>query len=174
MTRADDLAFLGFPVGENDAVGNPLTVKSPVGIPATVSAAELCSLTGVSQNAGREFATRGVWRKVGRDRYDARESIRAQCVDLARTAKRGSAGSELDREKIRVQRETADKLATQNAIARGDLVPVADVKAEWESTLTDVRAAMLAIPSRLPQLDRVTVEKLDREIRAALEALADG
>jgi phage terminase Nu1 subunit (DNA packaging protein) len=163
----------------DDLLGFTHTGKAPVGktIPATVSAAELCALTGTSQNAGRELATRGVWRKIGRDRFDARESIRAHCVELARTAKRGTAGSELDREKIRQTRATAEKLEIANALARGELLDATDVERRWAAILRDVRASILAVPSRvgsrLPNLTAHDIGEINREIADALAELAD-
>lgn len=152
-------------VGEITPEGEP--------IPPVSTAAEIAALVGVSASRGRELADRGVFARVGRNRFDTRESLRRYLAEIARQAKR-PVGADLDREKLRVQKETADKLATANAIARGDLVPAADVTAAWATILTDVRAAMLAIPSRLPELDRAAVARIDSEIHAALEALSNG
>lgn len=164
-TEIDDA--LGFAPVKKPSAGKP--------IPATVSAAELCALTGVSQNAGRELASRGVWVKIDRDRFDVRESIRAHVTELARAAKRGTAGSELDREKVRVQKATAEKLELANAEARGELVAVAAVEREWAAMLRDIRAGLLALPSRVQQrlghLSAHDVTVLDREIRNLLTEL---
>lgn len=171
MTRDADLEFLGFPVG------NPLTVKSPVGnIPTVATAAELCALTGVSDNAGRDLASRKIWVRTGKG-FDTQESIRNHVRELSRAAKRGSTGSELDREKVRVQKATAEKLELANAEARGDLIAAADVERRWATILRDVRAAVLAIPSRvgsrLPHLTAHDVGEIGREIADALADLAD-
>jgi phage terminase Nu1 subunit (DNA packaging protein) len=52
------------------------------------------------------------------------------------------------------------------------------VAREWQSVLRDVRAAVLAVPSRygatMPHLGPNDIAALDREIRGALEGLADG
>jgi phage terminase Nu1 subunit (DNA packaging protein) len=82
---------------------------------------------------------------------------------------------ELNAEKIRLNRELADKAAILNAKARGELVPVESVRAEWSRTITDLRAALLAVPSRVASrvcLDRSTTAALDAELRAAMEAIA--
>lgn len=58
---------------------------------------------------------------------------------------------------------------------RGELVPAADVEAEWASVLADLRAALLALPARIGSklaLPRETVAAIDDEIRASLAALA--
>ncbi|MBN8606225.1 MAG: hypothetical protein J0L81_04845 [Caulobacterales bacterium] len=63
----------------------------------------------------------------------------------------------------------------KSAKMRGELVPAADVEAEWSSLLADLRAALLALPARIGSklaLPRETVAAIDDEIRASLAALA--
>ena len=155
----------------------PNPAQPAAGIPAIVSAAELCELLAVSDNRGRDLAHRGVFVKVDRNRFDTRASLRAFSVDLQTTAKRGNAGSELDREKVRVQKATAEKLELQNAEARRELVPAAEVEKQWANVLRDVRAAMLALPSRIQQrlghLSPHDLTTMDREIRDALAEIAN-
>lgn len=58
---------------------------------------------------------------------------------------------------------------------RGELVPAADVRATWASIVADARQRLLAVPSRIAGkagLSREAVALVDREIRAALLALA--
>lgn len=167
LTDAEMEDILGFtPLGKKPA-GKP--------IPAVVSAAELCALTGTSQNAGRELASRKIWVRVGNKGFDVRESIRNHVADLARTAKRGGVGTELDREKVRVQRATAEKLELANAESRGEFVAATAVEREWSAVLRDIRAGLLALPSRVQQrLGHLTahdVATLDREIRDLLTEL---
>lgn len=168
----------------DEIVGITRTGEAPDGktasgkaIPPVVSAAELCALTGVSDNAGRELAARGVWHKIDRNRFDTRASIRNHVSEMTRTVKRGSAGSELDREKIRQTRATAEKLEIANALARGELLDAADVERRWTAILRDVRASILAVPSRvgsrLPNLTAHDVGEIGREINDALAELAD-
>ena len=48
--------------------------------------------------------------------------------------------------------------------------------AEWRGIITDLRAAVLAVPSRVASelgFDRKETIALDSEIRAAMEAIAD-
>lgn len=155
-------------LGASPSVGNA--------IPPVTTAAELASLVGVSANKTRELADRGVFVRLGRNRFDTRASVAGYCAELARVAKR-PVGVELDREKLRVARETADKLATANAVARRELVPAADVERAWTAVLRDVRAAMLAVPSRVGSrvatLTAHDVREIEREIRDALAEIAD-
>lgn len=61
---------------------------------------------------------------------------------------------------------------------RGELVSADAVSREWASILRDLRNAMLAVPSRcgatLPHLTSTDVATLEREIRIALEGVANG
>jgi terminase small subunit / prophage DNA-packing protein len=79
----------------------------------------------------------------------------------------------------RAATQTRDRLnAAQAALAelraaklRGDLVPAADVRATWAGMMADVRQRLLAVPGRI-EAPREIVAQVDREIRAALLALA--
>ncbi|WP_395648029.1 hypothetical protein [Terricaulis sp.] len=79
----------------------------------------------------------------------------------------------------RAPTQTRDRLnAAQAALAelraaklRGELVPAADVRAAWAGMMADVRQRLLAVPGRI-DAPREIVAKVDREIRAALLALA--
>ena len=76
------------------------------------------------------------------------ESVRRYCGHLREQAAARSGSTTLTEERVRVAREQADKLAMQNAIARGEMVPSRTVRTEWTSILRDVRAGLLAVPSR--------------------------
>ena len=111
--------------------------------------------------------------------FDLRPAIRAYVADL-KTAKGNSAlanNPELNAEKIRLARASAEKLETANLKAKGDLAPLADVERAWAGILRDVRAALLALPSRaasrLGHLTPHDVKTLDSEVRAVLEELAN-
>jgi phage terminase Nu1 subunit (DNA packaging protein) len=88
-----------------------------------------------------------------------------------------TANPDLLAEKIRLAKEQADKTALANAKARGELLPAAEVEREWAAILRDVRAAMLALPSRLqqklPHLSAHDVAMIDREIRDVLAELGN-
>jgi len=75
-------------------------------------------------------------------------------------------------EKIRLANAQAVKIELQNAQARQELLPAKAVEAEWSAVLRDVRAAMLALPSRLqqrlPHLTKHDTATIDEEIRDAL------
>lgn len=139
----------------------------PDSIPVESSSAELAKLLEVTQRNIDILAQRGVLARLPNRKFDTADSIR-RYVAFARK----STNSELEAEKIRLTQAQAAKVELQNAAANGQLVPAADVQAEWSSILRDVRAAILAIPSRIqPRLGHLTphdIGEIDREIRAAL------
>jgi|GEM_PF-1038501 len=146
-----------------------------------ISEAALADLLDLTSRRVRELVSDGVIPKAGRGAtaFDQRDAVRAYCVWIREKASRGvHVMDELKAEKIRQAREAADKLALQNAAARGELVPAKDVESAWAGVLRDVRAMLLAVPSRcgacLPHLTPHDVTAIDREIKSALEGLADG
>lgn len=140
-----------------------------------VNAATLADMIDLTEARVVALARSGAIPRVSAGRYDQREAVRAYIRYVrANPLGRKTADPALADERRRLVGEQADREAHRNAVARGELVAAADVKTEWESILTDVRAALLAVPSRVPELDRATVDRLDREIRSALEALANG
>ncbi|BBU54069.1 hypothetical protein KU6B_03340 [Mameliella alba] len=154
-------------------------------IPALATESEMAQLLGITANRVRTLARDGMLHRPVRGRYDVRASLKIYIGDLRDKASRlGYAGgkhpgkSDLEAEKLRLARQQADKIEIQNAAARSELVKATDVERAWASVLRDVRAAMLAVPSRcgatLPHLTAHDVAEIDREIRAALEGLADG
>lgn len=97
----------------------------------------------------------------------------ARSPGKANLARGASADPELLAEKVRLTAAQGTKLELQNAAARAELVRAAAVEREWTNILHDVRRAMLAVPARLTGVERSIVERVDREIRDALEGLAD-
>ncbi len=77
--------------------------------------------------------------------------------------------------KLSLTQANAAKVELQNAKAKGDLLDAATVRAEWLTVASDIRARLLAVPSRVAAtlaLDRAAAAALDGEIRRALIDLA--
>jgi len=146
-------------------------------LPEIVPTDTMADLLGVSAGRIQALARDGTLVRVEPGKYDLRASLRKYTAAL-RDKATGRAQSTLAAEKERLARENADKVALQNAKARGELVATGEVEREWASVLRDVRAGMLAVPARigatLPHLTVHDVGEIDREIRASLEGLADG
>jgi phage terminase Nu1 subunit (DNA packaging protein) len=143
-----------------------------------VSAEDLAAWLGVSTRVVRDLAQRGIITKAGKGNYPLRDGIKAYCTHI-REQGAGRAGSNtLTAERLRAVREQADKLALQNAATRGEMLSARTVESTWATTLHGVRAAMLAIPSRiqtrLSSLTAQDVAVIDREIRDALTEAAQG
>ena len=142
----------------------------------TVTAAKLGEWLGLSPNRIHALGRDGVLPRVDGKRYPLQASVTAYCEHCRSLAKGKATDKELAEEKIRLAREQADKIALQNAAARGELLDSRTVASEWRSIVTDLRAAVLAVPSRVASelgFDRKEAAALDSEIRAAMEAIAD-
>jgi phage terminase Nu1 subunit (DNA packaging protein) len=141
-----------------------------------ISADGLGDLIGISGRQVREFSKRGIIVKAGTGAYDRRASVRAYCAHLREQAAGRSGSKTLTDERIRVAKEQADALEMRNATTRGEMIPAREVEQAWATVLRDVRAAVMAIPSRIQQrLGHLTphdVAEIDSEIRIALTEAA--
>lgn len=146
-----------------------------------IGGADLCELLDISPAALTDFHQRGLAVKLGHDAYDLGATVRAYTGHLRGIAA-GRGGEEhvntLTSERARLAKEQADAQAMKNAALRGDLVAAAEVMREWGGVLRKVRAAMLAVSSRLrsalPHLTAADAAIIDREIRDSLTELAHG
>ena len=147
-------------------------VGSPAPVPETadlVDAADLAEWLGLTANRVSALAREGVLpRNTEKLLFPLKAAVRAY-ADHARAGAQGRrVDSELAAEKLRAAKATAEKLEIQNAKARGDLLDGREVANEWRSIVTDLRAAVLAVSSRVVGrmgLDRATTAALDAEIR---------
>lgn len=145
--------------------------------PEMVSAAVLAEWLGLTPNRVSTLARDGILPRGDDNLFPLRASVRAY-ADHARAGALGRrADVDLTAQKLRLATENADKLALQNAKARGDLASLTDVERAWAGILRDVRAALLALPSRaaarLGHLSAHDVKTLDSEVRAVLEELSN-
>lgn len=154
-------------------------VGSPAPVPKTadlVNAGDLAEWLGLTANRVSALAREGVLPRNPDKLFPLKAAVRAY-ADHARAGAQGRrVDSELAAEKLRAAKATAEKLEIQNAKARGDLLDGREVANEWRSIVTDLRAAVLAVPSRVAGrmgLDRATTAALDAEIRDAMEVISD-
>ncbi|MFG1344375.1 hypothetical protein V5F59_05740 [Xanthobacter autotrophicus DSM 431] len=136
------------------------------------SAVELAALWGVTERLVRDLAQRGVIQRTGRGRYDRRKATLAYCAHLREQAAGRGGDAEVLTERRREARARAEKVELHNAKSRGDLVSREDVARTWTAIVVDVRAALLAVPTRIPELPKTMARRVDEEIRQALEGLA--
>jgi phage terminase Nu1 subunit (DNA packaging protein) len=147
--------------------------------PESVSTEELAEILGISRQQVNAGARAGYIVRTGRGRFDLRASVGAYCGHLRDLAQRKSIGDpDMKAARVRLTVEQADKVALANARARGELLHAADVEQEWAGVLRDLRAALLALPSRLGarlgHLTRHDLDTVDRELRDALSGLSGG
>ncbi|MEM7695297.1 MAG: DNA packaging protein [Pseudomonadota bacterium] len=149
-------------------------------LPEHASADELAALLGITQQRVSALLKAGVLIRPKRGAYPLAENVGRYCAHLRETAsgRGGQDGvSELTAERARLAREQADRQALKNAELRGELVRADAVRERWEDVARTARARLLAIPSRIRgrlALSQDQVAILDREVRDALEGLADG
>lgn len=140
----------------------------------------LCDLLGISPAALTELKRKGIARHLGRDAWDL-STVTNYCAHLRGTAS-GRGGEKevvnLTAERARLARAQAEGAELKNAVSRRELVAAAEVGREWGIILGDLRAELLALPSRLgaqmPHLTAHDIAAIAAEMRASLEALADG
>lgn len=104
------------------------------------------------------------------DLYDSVALLRAVL------APEPDASGELDpiQERARRDREAADKLALENAVARGDLVRLSVWQDELAAFLGEIRAQLLAMPSRMaPQLVGKSLGEVGDRIGADVHDVLD-
>jgi terminase small subunit / prophage DNA-packing protein len=141
-----------------------------------VDANELGLWLGVTSTAVRDAARRGVLERDGR-RFALQASVQRYCAHLRRLVVE-RAESPAAAERARLTRAQAVLASLKAQRLGGALVAAADVQSEWVHVMSATRARLLAVPSRVqqtaPHLTQGDVEAIDREIREALSALADG
>lgn len=152
--------------------------ESPV---HTVGGKDLCTLYGISPAALSDLKRRGIAVRLSHDAYDLTATTRAYVEHLRGLAAgwgTGEQAASLTAERARLAREQADAQAMKNAKLRGDLVDAGEVERAWAEILRNLRARIMAVPSRLrsdlPDLTPEAVEAMDRALRGALTELGDG
>jgi phage terminase Nu1 subunit (DNA packaging protein) len=74
----------------------------------------------------------------------------------------------------RLNAAKAERAERINRVEAGELVEAAAVALRWADTCVRLRQRLMAIPLRIGARHPAVVADLDRELRAALEELADG
>lgn len=146
-------------------------------LPKTIGAEALADLLGITANRVNALARDGVIPKAGRGKFPLPEAVQSY-VAWARINPSGRppASGALNDEKTRLTAAQADRAELQAARDRGELIPLEEVRREWAAIAVDLRARLLAVGPRVAStlaLDRPSSARLDEELRAALEDIAD-
>lgn len=139
---------------------------------------DLCDLYELSPAGLADLKKRGIAVHCGHDSYDLTATTQAYVVHLRGEASGRGTGKQavsLTNERTRLAKEQADAAAIKNAKMRGDLVDASEVERTWADTLRQVRARIMAVPSRLRSelvgIDGVTIDAMDKALRVALGEL---
>jgi len=95
-----------------------------------------------------------------------------------RAAKKAGA-LDSEHELARLRKEQADKVALENQVSRGELMPEAEVVSTWQSIITAARAKFLALPTKMapilaPVTDPIDVQdQLTAAVHDCLSELVD-
>jgi phage terminase Nu1 subunit (DNA packaging protein) len=136
---------------------------------------DLALFCAISKNTAQDYASKGMFVAVSPGRYRLVKSCNNYIEGLRKAASgRGSPVESARAKLIQAQTKLAERKA--GVLAR-ELVPLKDVEAFWAALLRALRAAVLAIPSRVagrvPGLALAALDAIDREIREALNELAN-
>jgi phage terminase Nu1 subunit (DNA packaging protein) len=139
-----------------------------------IATAELQRLLGINKSVLGEFAQKGiVVRGKKRGTYGLEASVPAYCEHLrSMAAARGGEAGASARERLgQAQATLAEVKAKQLS---GELVEASEVETFWRGKLKAFRNRVLAIPSRVRDLNARQSVSLTQELRAAMTELADG
>jgi phage terminase Nu1 subunit (DNA packaging protein) len=153
-----------------------LDIDRLAGTEETVTATDLAAWLGITGNRVNTLARDGILPRESDNSFPLRRAVLAYCEHARQGALGRRVDSDLAAEKLRLARETADKVAFTNARARGELLDAREVATAWRGVITDLRAALLAVPSRVAAqvgLDRKATTALDAEMREAMEGIAN-
>jgi phage terminase Nu1 subunit (DNA packaging protein) len=146
---------------------------------ATVTAAVLAELVGVSIRTIRDLSKRGIVVRKGPG-FARNASVKHYCAhlrDLATGRGGDSAIASTTVERGLLLREQRIAKQRENEIAVGKLLDADEVEAKWSTILRTVRAGMLAVPTRVaqrsPHLSVRDVSEIDKEVRAVLTEVGE-
>jgi len=146
-----------------------------------VGGQDLCKLFDLSPAGLSDLKKRGIVVHHGHDTYDLESSVTAYVTHLRGIAAGwGTAdqAAQLTAERARLAKEQADAQALKNAKMRGELVEASEVERTWAGVLRQLRARILAVPSRLrsefSDIDPQTIHAMDRALRVTLTEIGNG
>ncbi len=139
---------------------------------------DLCMWLAMSKNTAKEYVANGTFVRVGdvgSGQFRLVKSVN-NYVERQRAAASGR-GTKIEGSRARLAEAQALLAEKKAGALAGELVVMRDIEIQWASVLRWLRAALLAIPSRVagrvPGVALMIVDAVDREIRDILTELAD-
>ncbi|OCC06371.1 hypothetical protein BA190_03840 [Labrys sp. WJW] len=143
---------------------------------ALLTKEQFSGLVGCTIRQISKLIAEGVLTLDTQGRLELYGSVKSYCQRLVGIASQRQDAT-LQKAKIRQTEAAAEKIEIENKKKLGEYLDVAEVESEWSGILRDLRARMLAVPSRVAQrhgtLNNHTVDMIDREIRDALTELGN-
>lgn len=136
-----------------------------------ITSHELADLIGVGIDQIGSLSKKGATARVAKGRYFQRASVHAYCEHLRKLAD-GRGTDAFQAERQRATKAQADQRELALAQQAGKLIKADEVQDGLERLLADLRAAILAVPTRMTDLAPQARAKLDRELRDTLEGLS--
>src|SRR3990172_2903447 len=145
----------------------------------TYPVAVIAKLLDLTPRRVQHLANEGVIPRAEKGRYELVPAVRGYIRYLRDRAvgKDGVVIPDIASERARLTREQADRVAMENAKARGELLPAVLVGRAWEKAITSFRARMLVLPRKaVPRLrgasgDAAKEKILSGMVREALNEL---
>lgn len=109
-------------------------------IPSVWPTSEILGWVGLSIVGLRNLESEGVFTKVGRGQYQARETIRA-VIEHYRTKMKGT-GAQMNEDRAREQKANADRAELAFEIESGKFIPVESAREVWDSAIVELREAI--------------------------------
>jgi phage terminase Nu1 subunit (DNA packaging protein) len=148
----------------------------PPAFPREVTTQTLAALLGLSTNRVNVLAQQGAIRRTPRGRFRLPEAVHHYVAYIKANPNGRAVANRATDERKRLTAAQADLAELKLAETRGDLLPIEEVRSQWSQVAVDLRARLLAVAPRVASalaLDRPAAARLDAEIRAALEDIAD-
>lgn len=131
---------------------------------------DLAAIFGLSTRRIRQLTQEGVLPQVGRGKYVLGEAVQSYIAHLQekiREAAKSVDPKDLQKELTRLRKAQADKAELEVAEYQGQLHRAEDVEAVWTEMLSNFRARMLAMPTKLAPI--VALQDDVQEVQAQLK-----
>ena len=142
-------------------------------VPISVMAAAF----DLSERRIAQLADKGLAIRAGRGKFDLIASTTNYVRHLREVASGRTEGTPaLTTERTRLASAQAERLTIENKRSRGILINAAEAEHRWADEMVKLRARLLAVPTgvamALPHLTTHEIQRIDRELRDAMTAIA--